>query len=76
MSEATGLAVDLRANEGMPGAAHARVTIVGSVSDPFSVKVWLRPGSSLSPLLFILVMEIISRRARCQAGPHEEAPVR
>ena len=39
-----------------------RVVVVSGMSNEFHVNIGLRQGSALSPLLFILVMELISRK--------------
>ena len=39
-----------------------RVIIGAGMSEQFSVDIGLRQGSALSPLLFIVVMELISRK--------------
>ena len=41
---------------------NGRVIIGTGMSEQFSVSVGLRQGSALSPLLFIVVMELISRK--------------
>ena len=41
---------------------YGRVIIGTGMSEQFSVNVGLRQGSALSPLLFIVVMELISRK--------------
>ena len=46
-------------NERTKGRAVARP----GMSDEFEVNVGLRQGSALSPLLFIMVMELISKKA-------------
>ena len=50
--------------EAMYGNTKARVYIVvgSGMSNEFQVNIGLRQGSALSPLLFILVMELISRK--------------
>ena len=40
----------------------ARVVVGSGMSNEFQVNIGLRKGSALSPLLFILVMELISRK--------------
>ena len=40
----------------------ARVVVGSGMSNEFQVNIGLRQGSALSPLLFILVMELISRK--------------
>ena len=42
--------------------ANGRVIIGAGMSEQFSVNIGLRQGSALSPLLFIVVMELISRK--------------
>ena len=41
---------------------NVRVIIGAGMSEQFSVNIGLRQGSALSPLLFIVVMELISRK--------------
>ncbi len=41
---------------------NGRVIIGAGMSQQFSVNIGLRQGSALSPLLFIVVMELISRK--------------
>ena len=49
--------------EAMYENTKGRVVVVGSgMSNEFQVNIGLRQGSALSPLLFILVMELISRK--------------
>ena len=42
-----------------------RVAVGSGLSEEFSVNIGLRQGSAISPLLFIMVMEPISRKIRC-----------
>ena len=44
--------------------AHSKVRITNSYSDPINVSVGVHQGSVLSPLLFIIVMEALSREFR------------
>ena len=37
------------------------VRVLGAPSDDFTVSVWIHQGSVLSPLLFIIVLEVLSR---------------
>ena len=48
--------------EAMYENAKARVVVGSGMSNEFQVNIGLRQGSALSPLLFILVMELISRK--------------
>ena len=48
--------------EAMYENTKARVVIGSGMSNEFQVNIGLRQGSALSPLLFILVMELISRK--------------
>ena len=48
--------------EAMYGNTKGRVVIGSGMSNEFQVNIGLRQGSALSPLLFILVMELISRK--------------
>ena len=44
--------------------AKSTVNINGTIGDPFPVKVGVHQGSVLSPLLFIIVLEALSREFR------------
>ena len=44
--------------------ARSRVSVDGTFSDDFLVQVELHQGSVLSPLLFITMMEVLSREIR------------
>ena len=44
--------------------AHSKVRIANSYSNPINVSVGVRQGSVLSPLVFIIVMEALSREFR------------
>ena len=48
--------------EAMYENTKARVVVGSGMSNEFQVNIGLRQGSALSPLLFILVMELISRK--------------
>ena len=48
--------------EAMYENTKARVVVGSGMSHKFQVNIGLRQGSALSPLLFILVMELISRK--------------
>ena len=48
--------------EGMYEKTTARVVVGEGASEEFEVKIGLRQGSVLSPLLFIAVLELISRK--------------
>ena len=53
---------EVRMVEGLYEDTKARVLVGGKTSKEFEVKVGLRQGSALSPLLFIAVMELVSRK--------------
>ena len=48
--------------ESMYENTKARVVVGSGMSNEFQVNIGLRQGSALSPLLFILLMELISRK--------------
>ena len=48
----------------MYNGAKSRIRVNGSYSDEFAVKVGVPQGSILSPLLFIIVLEALSREFR------------
>ena len=52
---------EVRMVEATHEQTNGRVIIGTGMSEQFSVNIGLRPGSALSPLLFIVVMELISR---------------
>ena len=54
----------VRAVQSMYANAKSRVRVNGQLSDEFEVKVGVHQGSVLSPLLFILVLEALSREFR------------
>ena len=53
---------EVRMVEGMYEKKIARVLVGEGASDEFEVDIGLRQGSVLSPLLFIAVLEVISRK--------------
>ena len=53
---------DVRMVEATYDQTNVRVIIGAGVSEQFSVNIGLRQGSAISPLLFIEVMELISRK--------------
>ena len=53
---------DVRMVEATYEQTNGRVIIGTGMSEQFRVNVGLRQGSALSPLLFIVVMELISRK--------------
>ena len=54
---------EARMVEAMYERTKGRVVVGSGLSEEFQVNIGLRQGSALSPLLFIMVMEIISRRS-------------
>ena len=54
----------VRVIQGMYSNARSRVRVNGQYSEEFSVEVGVHQGSVLSPLLFILVLEALSREFR------------
>ena len=54
----------VRVIQGMYSNARSRVRVNGQLSDEFKVQVGVHQGSVLSPLLFILVLEALSREFR------------
>ena len=54
---------EVRLVEGIYDGTKARVVVDSGLSSEFGVGIGLRQGSALSPLLFIMVMELISRKA-------------
>ena len=61
MDGSTGIS-EVKMAEAMHENAKARVVVGSGMSNEFQVNIGLRQGSALSPLLFILVMELISRK--------------
>ena len=55
----------VRLVQGMYSNARSRVRVGEGHSDEFEVKVGVHQGSVLSPLLFIIVLEALSREFRC-----------
>ena len=53
---------EVRMVEGMHEKTTARVVVGERASEEFGVKIGLRQGSVLSPLLFIAVLDLISRK--------------
>ena len=58
----------MRVIQGMYANARSRVRVNGQLSEDFDVTVGVHQGSVLSPLLFILVLEALSR------GFHSDEP--
>ena len=61
----------VRAVQNMYSNARSRVRVNGQYSDEFDVKVGVHQGSVLSPLLFILVLEALSREFPDRGIPWE-----
>ena len=57
----------IRVIQGMYTNARSRVRVNGQYSEEFGVAVGVHQGSVLSPLLFILVLEALSREFRTGA---------
>ena len=55
----------VRLVQGMYSNARSRVRVGEGYSEEFEVKVGVHQGSVLSPLLFIIVLEALSREFRC-----------
>ena len=55
-------AAEVRMVEGMYEKTTARVVVGKGASDEFEVKIGLNQGSVFSPLLFIAVLDLISRK--------------
>ena len=55
----------LRLVQGMYSNARRRVRVGEGYSEEFEVKVGVHQGSVLSPLLFIIVLEALSREILC-----------
>ena len=55
----------MRLVQGMYSNARSRVRVGEGYSEEFEVKVGVHQGSVLSPLLFIIVLEALSREYRC-----------
>ena len=53
---------EMRLVEGMYKGMKERVWVGPEMSEEFSVNIRLRQGSALSPLMFIMVMELVSRK--------------
>ena len=53
---------EVRMVEGMREKTTARAVVGEETSDEFEVKIGLRQGSVLSPLLFIAVLDLINRK--------------
>ena len=58
----------LRAIQSLYSQSESCVRVLGSKSDPFPVRVGLRQGCALSPILFVIFMDRISRRSRVEGG--------
>jgi len=58
----------LRAIQSLYSQSESCVRVLGSKSDPFPVRVGLRQGCALSPILFVIFMDGISRLSRGGGG--------
>ena len=56
----------VRLVQGMYSNARSHVRVGEGYSEEFEVKVGVHQGSVLSPLLFIIVLEALSREFRCE----------
>ena len=62
------LEAEVRLVEGMYMGMKGRVLVSPGMSEEFSVNIGLRQGSALSPLMFIMVMELVSRKVILRGG--------
>ena len=53
---------EVRLVEGMYKGMKGRVLVGPGMSEEFSVNICLRQGSALNPLMFIMMMELVSRK--------------
>ena len=53
---------EVRLVEGIYKGTKGRVLVGHGLSEVFSINIVLRQGSALSPLMFIMVMELVSRK--------------
>ena len=60
---------EARMVEAMYERTKGRVVVGSGLSEEFPVNIGLRQGSALSPLLFIIVMELISRKISTKDVP-------
>ena len=66
---------EVRMVEGTYEKTTARVVVEEGASEEFEVKIGLRWGSVLSPLLFIAVLDLISRKSVVKDATDEETPL-
>ena len=67
---------EVRIVEGMYEKTTARVVVGDGASEEFKIKIGLRQGSVLSLLLYIAVLDLISRKTDAiNEGDHEETPL-
>ena len=59
---------DVRLVERMCKGTKGRALIGPRMSEEFSVNIGLRQGSSLSPLVFIMVMELVTRKVNMRGS--------
>ena len=62
------LKAEVQLVEGMYKGMKERVWVGSGMSEEFSVNISLRQGSTLTPLMFIMVMELVSRKTSLWRG--------
>ena len=70
------LEAEVRLVEGLYKGTKGRVLVGPGMCEEFSLKIGLRQGSALSPLMFIMVMELVSRKVSLRSSmgkmPHAD----